>query len=79
MRGQVFERFDLFKRAFWKAVAAVPTLNAQFNIDNRALLLSGLAPRSELPEDNRALRILHRVGVTQGGGVYDLDNLIIRY
>ncbi|WP_323154726.1 bacteriocin immunity protein [Pseudomonas alvandae] len=79
LRGQVFERFDLFKRAFWKAVAAVPTLNAQFNIDNRALLLSGLAPRSELPEDNRALRILHRVDVTQGGGVYDLDNLIIRY
>jgi len=79
LRGQVFERFDLFKRAFWKAVAAVPALNAQFNIDNRALLLSGLAPRSELPEDNRALRILHRVDVTQGGGVYDLDNLIIRY
>ncbi|MCW1244223.1 bacteriocin immunity protein [Pseudomonas sp. SAICEU22] len=79
LRGQVFERFDLFKRAFWKAVAAVPALNAQFNIDNRALLLSGLAPRSELPEDNRTLRILHRVDVTQGGGVYDLDNLIIQY
>lgn len=79
LRGQVFERFDLFKRAFWKTVAAVPALNAQFNIDNRALLLSGLAPRSELPDDNRALRILHRVDVTQGGGVYDLDNLIIKY
>jgi hypothetical protein len=79
LRGQAFERFDLFKRAFWRAVAAVPTLNAQFNIDNRALLLSGLAPRCELPEDNRALRILHRVDVTQGGDVYDLDNLIIQF
>lgn len=79
LRGQAFERFDLFKRAFWRAVAAVPTLNAQFNIDNRALLLSGLAPRCELPEDNRALRILHRVDVTQGGDVYDLENLIIQF
>ncbi|WP_420233162.1 bacteriocin immunity protein [Pseudomonas sp. ABY48] len=79
LRGQVFERFDLFTRVFWKAVAAMPTLSAQFNIDNRALLLSGSAPRSELAEDNRALRILHRVDTTQGGDVYDLDNLIIRY
>ncbi|CAN1601875.1 bacteriocin immunity protein [Pseudomonas mediterranea] len=79
LRGQVFERFDLFKRAFWKAVAATPTLNAQFNLANRALLLSGSAPRSELPDDDRALRILHRVDVTQDGGVYDLDNLVIRH
>ncbi|MBC3366058.1 S-type pyocin domain-containing protein [Pseudomonas sp. SWRI154] len=77
LRGQVFERFDQFKHAFWKAVAATPTLNAQFTLDNRALLLSGSAPRSEQP-DNRTLRILHRVDVTQGGGVYDLDNLIVR-
>ncbi|WP_434700870.1 bacteriocin immunity protein [Pseudomonas sp. D1-36] len=79
LRGQVFERFDLFKRAFWRAVAAVPTLNAQFNLENRVLLLNGSAPRSEQPDDHRSLRILHRVDITQGGGVYDLDNLIIRY
>jgi hypothetical protein len=79
LRGKVFERFDLFKRAFWKTVAAMPTLNAQFNMDNRALLLNGSAPRSERAGDNRVLRILHRVDATQGGGVYDLDNLIIQY
>lgn len=77
LRGQVFERLDLLKRAFWKAVAATPTLNAQFTMDNRVLLLNGSAPRSEQP-GHRALRILHRVDVTQGGGVYDLDNLIVR-
>jgi len=77
LRGQVFERFDAFQRAFWKTVAMTPALNAQFNIDNRALMLSGAAPLSEQTEGNHALRILHRVDVMQGADVYDLDNMKI--
>lgn len=78
LRGKVFRRFEVFKRAFWKAVAMTPALNVQFNSDNQALMLSGSAPRSEQPGNSRTLRVLHRVEATQGGGVYDLENMFVR-
>jgi hypothetical protein len=79
MRGRLFNHFDAFKTAFWKAVAATPALNAQFNATNQALMVSGLPPLNEQEEGGRRLLIRHRLDIAEGGEVYDVDNLIIRY
>lgn len=77
LRGRVFNRFDTFKTAFWKTVSATPELNAQFNVTNQALMASGLSPLNEQEEGERILLIGHKLDFTEGGEVYDVDNLII--
>lgn len=78
IRGRRFNHFDAFKTAFWKAVAATPALNTQFNATNQALMVSGLPPLNEQEEGGRRLLIRHRLDIAEGGEVYDVDNLIIR-
>ena len=78
MRGRLFNHFDAFKTAFWRAVAATPALSTQFNATNQGLMLSGLPPLSEQEEGGRRLLIRHQRDIADGGEVYDVDNLIIR-
>jgi hypothetical protein len=77
LRGRLFNRFDTFKTAFWKAVSATPELNAQFNVTNQALMVSGQPPLNEQEEGERILLISHQLDFTEGGEVYDVDNLIV--
>lgn len=77
MRGRVFNRFDTFRIAFWKAVSATPALNAQFNVTNQGSMLRGQSPLNEQQEGERILLISHKLDFTEGGEVYDVDNLII--
>lgn len=74
LRERVFKRFAAFKEAFWKSIAADSELSAQFNIANQDLMKKGFAPSSE---PGQKLAIHHKHAVSEGGEVYDVDNLTI--
>ena len=79
LRGQVFKRFDLFTRAFWKAVAANPSLSNQFSALNQQHMQNGAAPFADEAGSKDQFLLLHRKTVAEGGSVYDVDNLLIDY
>lgn len=74
LRGRLFKRFAAFKEAFWKSIAADSALSAQFNTANQELMKKGFAPYSE---PGQKLVIHHKHAVSEGGEVYDVDNLTI--
>jgi hypothetical protein len=74
LRERVFKRFAAFKEAFWKSIAADSELSAQFNTANQELMKKGFAPSSE---PGQKLAIHHKHAVSEGGEVYDVDNLTI--
>ena len=48
LRGRTFGSFDLFRRAFWKAVADDPELSKQFESDDIDIMKLGRAPTVRL-------------------------------
>jgi hypothetical protein len=44
LRGQVFNNWQQFREAFWRAVSDTPELNAAFSPQNQARIADGLAP-----------------------------------
>ncbi|NJM09232.1 hypothetical protein HC891_28050 [Candidatus Gracilibacteria bacterium] len=85
LRGQKLQSFDHFQQAFWKAVANDPVLANQFTAANRANMTQGNAPfvvveqRSNFfpGQSGRKYHLHHVTPISQGGGVYDMDNIII--
>ena len=76
--GREFATFDKFREAFWQEVAADPDLAGQFNRSNQTRMQSGLAPRAPVAETvggRRSFEMDHRNPLSQGGSVYDSDNL----
>ncbi|WP_371924669.1 hypothetical protein [Pseudomonas sp. R5(2019)] len=78
LRGREFRDFDSFRSAFWQAVGANPELSAQFSRNNLERVLRGKAPYV-LPGDHSGKRkvfeIHHVLPISNGGAVYDVDNL----
>ncbi|MCY1406264.1 Pyocin-S2 [compost metagenome] len=80
LRGKQYGRFDSFRRAFWKAVANSPEFSAQFRSDNLSLLMDGrapLVPFNEMVGGKITFEIHHKIHISKGGAVYDVDNLMI--
>jgi hypothetical protein len=80
LRGQSFKNFDDFRNAFWKEVARDQNLASQFSKANVQRMLKGSAPKVPKSQSlgQRGSYELHHVKpLNGGGGVYDLDNLII--
>ncbi len=78
LRGKSFSSFDAFRKAFWIAVGNDPELASQFNDSNRARMLEGMAPRARAVDTvgkRRSYELHHEVPVSEGGEVYDVDNL----
>ncbi|MFD5257292.1 DUF6531 domain-containing protein [Streptomyces bobili] len=80
LQGKSFKTFGDFREAFWKAVANDPGLAAGFSKANRTRMAAGRAPfvtnQQAVGKNNKY--VLHHVKPIQhGGGVYDLDNLIV--
>jgi hypothetical protein len=80
LRWQEFRNFHGFRRAFWKAVAADAELSSQFKTVDLILMQKGKAPFAS-PNDRNGGRVkfeIHHIfEVAQGGGVYDMDNLLV--
>ncbi|MFL9684742.1 RHS repeat-associated core domain-containing protein [Streptomyces sp. KL110A] len=80
LQGREFRTFDDFREAFWRQVGATPALASQFSASNQTLMSRGRAPfvadNQSVGKNNRY--VLHHVKPIQhGGGVYDLDNLMV--
>jgi hypothetical protein len=80
LKGKQFQNFDEFRSEFWKAVADDPDLAGQFKPSNLTLMKKGNAP---IPVEEQWLggrmtyEIHHKTPIYDGGGVYDMDNMVI--
>lgn len=78
LRGREFGSFDAFRKAFWKAVAADPELSKQFDSYNLNTMKNGRAPfvpEREIAGSREKHELHHTQPISQGGQVYDVDNL----
>jgi hypothetical protein len=78
LRGREFSSFRAFRRAFWKAVANDQVLIDQFTLFNKFDIRNGLSPiahPSEQVGGKKKLEIHHVKPISEGGSVYDIDNL----
>ncbi len=82
LAGRQFGSFKEFRQAFWQEVAASPYA-AEFqriNIRNLARMRKGYAPlvrSSQMFRGQFKYILHHRMPISQGGAVYDLENLLI--
>lgn len=80
LRGQKFNSFDGLREAIWLAASKDPELSRHFSFINNREILKKRAPYA-LPEDRIGsrvkLEIHHKHWISNGGAVYDLDNLTI--
>lgn len=80
LRGKEFKSFREFREAFWKAVANDPELSKQFNLGSLAVMKDGSAAYvRELEQVGGRVKfeIHHKNRIIDGGGVYDIDNLVV--
>lgn len=80
LNGKSFARFDRLRVAIWSAVSRDPVLGQQFSAMERMYMRKGFAPRAPLSEQvggRRKYEIHHIEHISNGGKVYDMDNLRI--
>ncbi|OCA55369.1 Colicin-E7 [Photorhabdus namnaonensis] len=80
MKGKTFKSFDDFRETFWKEVAKDPHLSQEFSKSNITRMLDSKAPISHNTQwngKNRSYVLHHRTPIQHGGGVYDMDNILI--
>lgn len=80
LRGRKFNNFSRFREAFWRLVAADEVLGKQFISSEISRMKQGYAP--VVPEEQRSgarqvFEIHHIEFISNGGAVYDVDNLVI--
>lgn len=78
LRGRTIANFEEFCRAIWQAASGVPELASQFSAANLGLMRRGLAPKA--PPDlqvpgSTIFHLLHAKHPSEGGGLYDVDNI----
>lgn len=77
LRGRDFKSFNAFRAAFWKAIAETAIVE-QFVKQNISRVRSGRAPRAREIDSiggRMSYELHHLERVSEGGGVYDIDNL----
>ncbi|CAI8799257.1 Colicin E3 [Pseudomonas chlororaphis] len=80
LRGQTFNDFDDFRKAFWIEVSKDAVLRGQFCKDNQRKISEGKAPiaiESEHAGERMRFEIHHIVYIKNGGEVYNVDNLAV--
>ena len=79
LSGRSFNSFDDFRSAFWKEVAN-SSYTSEFSTRNITRMSKGLAPKIAKSQQYGKLSsyvLHHKTPIHAGGGVYDLDNLVI--
>ncbi len=79
LRGKTFKNWRDFREQFWIAVANDPELSKQFNPGGLAVMRDGGAPyvrESEQAGGRIKIEIHHKVRIADGGGVYNMGNLV---
>nr|WP_122341231.1 S-type pyocin domain-containing protein [Pseudomonas caricapapayae] len=80
LRGRPFTSFDKLREAIWLEVSKDPALSRHLGELNLQELSNKRAPRAPLADrvgKRVKYEIHHKHWVSEGGSVYDLDNLII--
>ncbi|HEK0973664.1 TPA: hypothetical protein SMQ08_000948 [Proteus mirabilis] len=78
LRGKKFNNFDEFRRKLWEEVSKDPELSKNFIQSNRTRMRNGLAPRARYKDSvggRRSFELHHDKPISQGGEVYDIDNI----
>ncbi|MFZ5936163.1 S-type pyocin domain-containing protein [Pseudomonas sp. HS6-2] len=79
LRGIEFRSYDAFREKLWKIVANDPELSRQFSKQNIIRMReNGHAPRARTPDlygKKKSFELHHVVPISEGGAVYDIDNL----
>ncbi|HGN0026303.1 TPA: colicin-like bacteriocin tRNase domain-containing protein [Proteus mirabilis] len=78
LRDQKFNNFDEFRRKLWEEVSKDPELSKNFIQSNRIRMRNGLAPRARYKDSvggRRSFELHHDKPISQGGEVYDIDNI----
>ncbi|RON05131.1 S-type pyocin domain-containing protein [Pseudomonas brassicacearum] len=79
LKGRDFKSFDTFRGALWKAVSE-SAIADQFIKQNVSRMRTGRAPRVQKADrvgGRLSYELHHLEKVSEGGGVYDVDNLRI--
>lgn len=80
LRGRTFQSWDAMRREVWKTVAADKALHGPFTARDIKEMGSGYAPRvvkSQAVGKLDGYVLHHRTPIQHGGGVYDLDNIVV--
>ncbi len=81
LQGKTFKNFAHFRREFWKTIANDPILRKGFKEkDLKAMKSRGTAPVAHLSQwdgQNEYYNLHHVKPIHDGGGVYDLDNIVV--
>lgn len=80
LRGKKFNNFDEFRKKLWEEVSKDPELSKQFNPQNKGNLKAGKAPvprETEQVGGRVKYEIHHETPISEGGEVYDIDNMRI--
>jgi len=80
LRGQHFATFDKFRAALWEEVSKHPELIEKFESSNKAEIQCKRSPFVRMSGQvggRRRLEIHHIELVSEGGQVYDVDNMLI--
>ncbi|MBO9550020.1 S-type pyocin domain-containing protein [Pseudomonas sp.] len=80
LRGQEFRDWRHFRETLWRAIGNDATLSIQFspfNIERMKKGRSPFVPQAERIGGRAVLEIHHKVFISKGGEVFDLDNLSI--
>ncbi|WP_247701713.1 DNRLRE domain-containing protein [Streptomyces sp. F63] len=80
LQGREFKDWNEFRKAFWVEVSKVPELAKQFGDRDFYRMQNGAAPKTDPTQavgKNNSYVLHHRTPIHDGGGVYDLDNLVI--
>jgi hypothetical protein len=80
LRGKKFSSFDAFRGEFWKSVSQESTLASQFSKSNATRMSGGLAPialENQWLGENKSYVLHHKTPIQHGGGVYELNNLVV--
>ncbi|MFC3757631.1 DUF6531 domain-containing protein [Chryseobacterium tructae] len=80
LRGKSFGSFKDFREAFWKEVATNPKYSSAFSPQNIKRMEKGRAPKAHKSQwDGKvgSYQLHHITPIHAGGGVFDMDNLLI--
>ncbi|WP_258021516.1 DUF6531 domain-containing protein [Streptomyces anatolicus] len=80
LQGRQFKSFNDFRSAFWEEVSKHPDIAKQFSKSGQTAMAGGKSPfvLAAQAEPGQYRYVLHHLQpIQRGGGVYDLDNLVV--
>ncbi|WP_426809533.1 S-type pyocin domain-containing protein [Pseudomonas sp. WOUb67] len=80
MRGRTVSSWNAYRRQLWRLIGRSSLFEGQFDEASHAQMLRGLAPfapEAEWVGGRTKYEIHHIKFISEGGGVYDNDNLVI--